>query len=61
LGLAIVQRLISTIGARLQIESKIGCGSEFKITFPLSDNFGEQVALQELSNLPRPEQLQLDR
>jgi signal transduction histidine kinase len=61
LGLAIVQRLISTIGARLQIESKIGCGSEFKITFPLSDNSRDRVAVQEFYDLPRPEQLQLDR
>jgi signal transduction histidine kinase len=58
LGLAIVQRLIKAVGAHLQIESEIGSGSRFRITFPLSANSDRRESIQQSADNALPEHLQ---
>src|SRR5690606_23536743 len=50
LGLAIVERIATILGARIELRSQVGRGSCFSVEVPLSD-----VALQpSLSKLPSP-------
>ena len=48
LGLSIVKRLSLILGAPVELQSKLGCGSTFRLVFPVSlDGYQQQIAQQE--------------